>query len=185
MPLNSRIADHLGLAAQLRSCTQPRNHRQQNWQLLSKFCRDRHQSASIRKATSRGRRFKSCQPDQSTQSHRASQAPVPSFEDWSVSGLAAGTRPLVGPHHAENALPASVRAVHIWVQIARRNGRVLVPSHPLQDVERDSAVRHPGQCGVSKAMAHQPGQAEIDHPLAPIGRIPQGRRSDYAALGRR
>lgn len=46
-----RITDHLGLAAQLRSCIQPRNHRQQNWQLLSKFCRDRHQSASIRKAT--------------------------------------------------------------------------------------------------------------------------------------
>jgi hypothetical protein len=47
------------------------------------------------------------------------------------------------------------------VQVAGRHGRVLVTRHPLQEVELDPGVGHPGQGGVPQAVPDQARQAEV------------------------
>jgi hypothetical protein len=98
---------------------------------------------------SRGREFKSRQPDQRRLRRRPGQAWFPSS-----APIRDHSRPPVpGPHFAPTTPKCAARLGQrgcIWVLIAGCYRWVLVSGNPLQHVQRNRAICHPGQapgCG--------------------------------------
>src|SRR3954452_15540824 len=108
---------------------------------------------------SRGRRFKSCQPDRLALAYSCRSGLV------SCPGLATGDdseRRLrgtsLGPPLRERGSRVQ-DSTGVGVQVAARDGWVLVSSHPLEHVQLDPSVRHPCERSVPETVAYEPLQA--------------------------
>jgi hypothetical protein len=67
------------------------------------------------------------------------------------------------------------------VQIPRSDGGILVPRDPLEDVQLDSRVRHPGQGRVAQTVTHESRLAQLGNQCVPPGRVAEGSGGNYAA----
>jgi hypothetical protein len=85
-----------------------------------------------------------------------------------------------GPPPRERG-PRIEHGLGVGMQVSARHGRVLVPGDPLQQVQFDAGVGHPGQRGVPKAVPDQARQPEVGDELVPPGSVPQRRRGEDPA----
>jgi hypothetical protein len=89
------------------------------------------------------------------------------------------------PRHQDAAYPDQMRTTSgrtqrphrallgCRVQIAAGDRRVLVARDPLQQVQFDASVGHPGECRVAQPVADQARQPEVLHELVPLRGVAQ------------
>jgi hypothetical protein len=66
--------------------------------------------------------------------------------------------------------------LHIGMQVASRDRRIVMAGDPLQDVQIDASISHPCQGGVPWAVADQARLPELGDQRVPTSRVPQGWR---------
>jgi hypothetical protein len=76
--------------------------------------------------------------------------------------------------------PSVQHGVHIRMQAASSDRRILMAGDPFQDVQIETSIGHPDQGGVPWAGADQARLPELSDQRVPTGRVPQGGGGDHA-----